>query len=161
MLLALLSFTAFAAPPERCDEAFFSRVFPDGMPHRPPPLRPLLEFAWDANDDGTLDDSERARLDRDVALRCDALESIADALDADGDGTITPTERHEGLQALFGPPPPPPPSRPPEDRLPPPLIRAFDADHDRTLSAAERRVARDEVRDRFRNGLPPIPPPER
>lgn len=152
-------------PSTACDRDFFQAIHPEGMDHRPPPLRPLLQFAYDTDDSRTLDDTEQAALDADVALRCDALKALVVQLDTDGDGVISETERR-ALHDLFGPPPPRPSHgdrghRPEPGQLPPPLLQAYDADGDQDLSAAERANARADIQDRFRNGMPPLPHPDR
>lgn len=159
MLTALfLTLVTFAGPGE-CDARFFDRVAPDAP--APPPPGPLLDFAWDTDDSGDLDATERAALMRDEAMRCEALDAIADQLDVDRNGLISPQERREGLHALFGPPPPPPPRlRPPPGTLPPPVRIAYDLDRNGILSATERAAARTDIQDRFRNGLPPVAHPE-
>lgn len=157
MLLTLLSLAVAhppGPPPPPCERDFMEAVFPGGLPHPPPPLGPLLAFAWDTNGDGTLDARERAALQKDQEARCDALDEILVVLDADGDGRISSREREDGLTALFGPPPP----RPRPGELPPPLRHRFDTDGDGTLSEAENEAARTTIRARFRDGLPPVPP---
>lgn len=170
MLTALLLTLMPAAHAEvGCDAAFHSKVAPADAP-APPPLRPLLDFVYDADDSGALDEAERKTLQADLVLRCQALDTLFAELDANGDGKLDDAER-EDLHALFGPPPhrgPPKgdpgserPTRPAKGQLPPPGMRAYDTDRSGELDDEERQAARADIQDRLRNGLPPFPAPER
>ncbi len=164
MLFVLVSLIAAPAQASTsCDVAFHEAVAPPDAPV-PPPLDRLLQFVYDVDESGELDATERSQRDSDLELRCVALDALLAEIDTNGDGFVDQDERSQ-LHDLLGPPPPPPPPHRSDSEhegleLPPPAMRAYDTDRDRDLSAEERAVARDDLADRIRSGLPPIPPPE-
>jgi hypothetical protein len=154
--------------------------------HGPPPHRfAFIRWVYDSNDDGTLDDAERATLLDDHSARCEALQAqlLAD-FDANGDGTLDETEleaaraAREARREEQGPPEGAPPAgggdcenmhgrpgqrpgggpggRPAElTGAPPPVVDEFDVDADGTLSAGEAATARAALRERIRSGERP------
>lgn len=133
--------------------------------HGPPPhVFHLVRWVYDADDDGSLSETELALLLDDHTARCEAMQErlLAD-FDADGDGTLSEAEKEAAREARPEGPPRhgrhPDGERPALGDAPPPVVGEFDADGDGALSDTEAATAREAVRARIRAGDPPVARP--
>jgi len=152
----------------------------DGRPPRGHPLVHHMRFIYDANEDGALDDDERALLESDLAVRCDVRnEKILSEFDIDDDGALSLDElvaseearrdAHESAHAE---------ARAATDTdddgvlsceereaareaMRTEMLTAYDLDEDGALTTEERAVWREDLREKVRADLPLGPPPPR